>query len=326
MCGEHLVASSTSKSAKAGLRPSVVITTKNRLSDLCRAIESALSQSAKPHVLVIDDGSTDGTSDFISKTYREIQLISHDTSKGYIIRRNEAAMEVSAEIIISIDDDAVFSSPSVIEKTLSDFEEDARIAAVAIPCIDILKENCFRLPVPPDDRVYITAEYIGTAHAVRRNKFLSLGGYRESLLHQGEERDFCLRLLQAGYVVRLGTADPIHHFESPKRDLKRQDFFGRRNDVLFAFHNVPLKSLPLHLTGTITNGVKFGLRCGRTKQMAEGLMRGMIDGVKEWPSRSAVRGDVYQLSRMLRKKQFVTLDDIAMTLSRLRTQSTTETT
>ena len=42
---------------------SVVITTKNRKEELLKAVESALSQRGLLEVIVIDDGSTDGTAD-----------------------------------------------------------------------------------------------------------------------------------------------------------------------------------------------------------------------------------------------------------------------
>ncbi len=80
---------------------------------------------------------------------------------------------------------------------------------------------------PNTSGTWITDTFIGTAHALRRDIFLKLGGYRDHLVHQGEESDFCIRMLDAGYLVRLGRSDPINHWESPKRDLRRMDFYGR---------------------------------------------------------------------------------------------------
>jgi hypothetical protein len=95
-----------------------------------------------------------------------------------------------------LDDDAVFSSPFVVEQTLLDFSHP-RIGAVAIPYIEPHKANKEMQRAPTREDVWITASYIGTAHAVRRDVFLALGGYREHLVHQGEEGDFCLRMLAA---------------------------------------------------------------------------------------------------------------------------------
>ena len=228
----------------------VVITTKNRRDDLRVALASAVSQSAQPLVVVVDDGSTDGTADMVRTEFPTVTLHRADVSQGYIVQRNRGADLAAADVVFSIDDDAAFSTPAVVGQTLADFAGQPRVGAVAVPFVNVNRENVLRQRAPSDAGVYVNEDYIGTAHAVRRDVFRQLGGYRPALFHQGEERDFCLRMLDAGHVVRLGRADPIHHFESPRRDTKRMDLYGRRNDVLFAWHNVPWPTVVPHLLGT----------------------------------------------------------------------------
>jgi len=215
---------------------SVVITTKNRREELLRAVESAIAQRGLLEVVVIDDGSTDGTAEELQKKFSVfsfqspgkqpattdlrlaiapeaplpatnysppvttglpvLRLIRHGESRGLIVRRNEGAREAKGDVIFSLDDDAVFSSLFVVEQTLRDFSHP-RIGAVAIPYIEPHKANREMQRAPTREDVWITASYIGTAHAVRRDVFLALGGYREHLVHQGEEGDFCLRMLAA---------------------------------------------------------------------------------------------------------------------------------
>ena len=55
---------------------SIVIPTFNRIGLLQRAIDSVLSQSLKPYeIIVVDDGSTDGTGDIIKQKYKSIKII-----------------------------------------------------------------------------------------------------------------------------------------------------------------------------------------------------------------------------------------------------------
>src|SRR5271170_7046039 len=89
----------------------VIITTKNRKDDLRKAVASALTQDARPRVLVIDDGSTDGTSEMIRGEFPTVQLERAEQSRGLIVQRNRGAALAQTPLIVSIDDDAVFSTP-----------------------------------------------------------------------------------------------------------------------------------------------------------------------------------------------------------------------
>ena len=206
-------------------RATVVIATKNRCDDLRRAISSAIAQTAKPEVIVVDDGSTDGTAEMVRAEFPGVRLECSNVSRGCIVQRNRGAFLASGEIIFSLDDDAQFSTVSVVEQTLKDFD-DPRIGAVAVPYVEPKKTSRLMQSAPDAFGTWITNTFIGTAHALRRDLFLSLSGYREPLFHQGEEGDFTIRLLDAGYVVRLGRSDAIIHWESPIRDFQRMDFYG----------------------------------------------------------------------------------------------------
>lgn len=286
-----------------------VITTKNRKAELKGAVESALAQSVPVEVLVVDDGSTDGTPELIREQFPGVRLIRIEQSQGYIVQRNRGAQLARAPVIFSIDDDAAFSTPQTVEQTLSEFEHP-RVGAVAIPFINVRQDDIVRQRAPDDAHDWVTNSYVGTAHALRRDVFLSLGGYREHLIHQGEESDFCLRLLARGYVVTLGRADPIHHFESPRRDFRRMDLYGRRNDVLFAWHNVPMPALVPHLLATTANGVAFGLRCRRVGRMIRGLASGYVAALRHARDRRPVSGKVYRLARELKTRGATPLADV----------------
>jgi GT2 family glycosyltransferase len=229
----------------------VVVTTRNRRDDLEACLDSIARQDHAVEVIVIDDASDDGTDAMVRARFPGVVLVRHDQPRGYIVGRNEAARLAKGEIIISLDDDAIFSATGIIAATLAAFS-DARIGAVAIPYADVKRGPEIRQRAPDGAAVHVANTFIGTAHGVRRDLFLALGGYREHLFHQGEESDFCIRMLAAGCVVRLGFSDPIHHFESPKRDFTRMDRYGPRNALLFCYQNVPWPALAWRLPVTLS--------------------------------------------------------------------------
>src|SRR5580658_1315369 len=172
------------------MRATIVITSRNRRQDLIKAVASALAQTAQPEVLVIDDGSTDGTAEAVAREFPGVRLHRCEASAGYIVQRNLGARLAKTPFVFSIDDDAVFSSSAVIEQTLREFD-NPRVGAVAIPFVDINRSPAVKQQAPGMNGVYASYGFIGTAHALRRDVFLALGGYRELLIHQGEEEDYC---------------------------------------------------------------------------------------------------------------------------------------
>lgn len=292
----------------------IVITTKDRCDELRNALQSCVMQAGQPEILVVDDGSTDGTREMLAKEFPEVCVIRHDTPRGYLVGRNEAAQVATGDVIFSIDDDAVFTTERVVSQTLEHFRDPA-VGAVAIPYVDVQRSPTVRQQAPSEDRVWVTDRYVGTAHAVRRSVFLQLGGYRDYFVHQGEERDFCLRLLDAGYVVRMSNGDLIHHFESPKRDTTRMDLYGRRNDVLFAWLNLPWTILPFQLAGTTIKGMWFGIKVGRPLSMLKGLAMGYAAIPKFWRNRSPVKAETYRAFRKLQKRVSLELSEVAPCLN-----------
>lgn len=280
---------------------SVVITTKNRKDDLRRAIRSAVAQQPEVEVIVIDDGSTDGTIDAISADFPRILIYRSDVSRGYIVHRNRAAALARAPIIFSIDDDAEYSTPHIIAQTLAEFD-DPRVGAVAIPFEDMNTHKIVRGAPPDQSRIYVTDAFVGTAYAVRKDVFLQLGGFREVLFHQEEEREFCLRMLDRGFVTRVGGADVIHHYESPVRNWSRMTIYTARNRILYIWHNVPFPYLLAHLASTTVNLVRYGVRTKHLGWALRGIAMGYGAVFRELFNRKPVSRKTFELSRAILKR------------------------
>lgn len=292
----------------------IVIATRNRSEDLRRALASAFSQDVPVEVLVMDDASEDDTAEMVQAEFPKVRLLRTEQSRGYIVQRNRGVREAVGEVIFSIDDDAEFGSTDTVRRTLEDFS-GPRIGAVAIPHVDTLTGRIVNAPAPDDGQTWCLASYVGTAHALRRDVFLQLGGYREDLVHQGEEGDYCLRMLAAGFVTRLGGAPPILHHESPRRSFARMDFYGRRNDILFAWRHVPAWNLMPHLLATTGNGVKLAFQTGRLRSMLRGILAGHGACLTGRGGRAPVSPAVYRLHRALKKRGPLAMESIEKWLS-----------
>ena len=291
------------------MQASVVITTRNRKEDLLKAIASALAQTARPEVLVIDDGSTDDTSSVVAREFPSVSLHRSEKSLGLVVQRNRAARLATAPIIFSIDDDAIFSTTRIVEDTLREFEHP-RVGAVAIPYVDVNQSPAIHQRAPEAEGVYTAYDFKGTAHALRRDIFLTLGGYREILVHQGEEEDYCIRMLHAGWITRCGNAGPIHHFESPRRSWSRMDYYGARNKILYAWQNIPFPDVTFQLAGRTAKAIVFSLNPGRMLTRCRGLLNGYYVCMTGKAGRRPVNPAVYQLSQELKARRTTPLKEI----------------
>jgi GT2 family glycosyltransferase len=76
-----------------------------------RSLRRIDSQNLETHIIVVDDGSTDGTSEAIKKDFPEVQIIKGDGTLHYAAGTNRgisAALERNPAYIVTMNDDAVF--------------------------------------------------------------------------------------------------------------------------------------------------------------------------------------------------------------------------
>jgi len=284
-----------------GVWASIVIPSCNRIEELRALIRSCLSQTLPVEIIVVDDAANDEVERMTRVEFPGVRYYRLGKAKGPAFQRNRGIELATNEIVFPLDDDSVLVSRRTVEQTISEFNHP-RIGAVGIPYININQDRRVLQTAPRDGAIHVTHSFVGAAHALRRDVFLKLGGFREHFFYMGEESDLCLRMLSAGYVTRLGNADPIHHLESPRRNMKRASYSGRRNDIRFVWHNVPMPEFPLHLVGTTLNGFKAALTQGCFGSMVSGTAAGYADLIRHWHERAPVARNTYRLHRRLKKK------------------------
>jgi len=95
---------------------SVVIPTFNRLYCIDRAIKSVLNQTIDVNeIIIVDDGSDDGTSDFIHSNYPNLKYISQN-NRGVSAARNAGVKAANSNWIAFLDSDDEWFANKLIEQ------------------------------------------------------------------------------------------------------------------------------------------------------------------------------------------------------------------
>jgi len=188
---------------------SVVITTYNRVQFLQRAIQSALEAGSELEVIVVDDCSTDNTSEVCAKR-SDIRYVRLGANHGLAYARNVGIAESSSEFVAFLDDDDL-RLPGSLDKQLSRMVADQRIALCygqaligdahrQLPTGEIYPSEC-----PQGDIFWELLEnnFIPMPSVLARKKsLLSVGGFNTAL-PLIEDWDMWLRIGERFSVVAV---------------------------------------------------------------------------------------------------------------------------
>jgi GT2 family glycosyltransferase len=246
----------------------VGIVTRNRADILPKAITSALAQTAQNlQVAVIDDGSTDDTAKF-SLRFPKVRWIRRPTTEGYMSARNELMATGEFNYFVSLDDDAWFMGADEIAVAVDYLEKHKSAAAVAF---DILSPDCPKtLERSNAQRV---AMFVGCGHVLRLAAVREVGVYELTPgSYGGEEKDLCLRLMDAGYqIVRLPGVHVWHEKTPVAREIPAQHRSGVCNDLVMTLRRTPLVLLPVALSAKFYRHLCFSRRHNLTRPCLQGF-------------------------------------------------------
>jgi GT2 family glycosyltransferase len=226
---------------------SVGITTQNRPQALAACVESlAIIADLIDEVVVFDDASEPAAAVTVPAALAgRVTIVRDAGAPGYIVGRNHLVRQASAPFVLLLDDDTRILDRESIAAALDVMRSDASIAAVGFAQADA-DGRPWPVAMQPAAAGYpcLVPSFIGFAHVVRRDVWLAIGGYRASFRFYGEEKEFCLRLLDAGYRVAYLPDARVGHLADPAgRDETQWLRYVIRNDCLNALYNEPLTRL-----------------------------------------------------------------------------------
>jgi len=233
----------------------VIIPAYNEEKVICRTIQSVLDNDYPDfRIIVVDDGSTDGTADIVSRSFSSqedrLTLLCKENG-GKATALNLAISDADTEIIVCLDADTIFAKDA-ISKLVQHFQ-DPRVGAVAgnvkvgnrdnpltiWQSVEYITSQNF------DRRAYAALNSVpvvpGAIGAWRKSAVLEAGGYHANTLAEDTDLTFRIRLL--GYNIQTEN-EALSYTEVPDTvaSLAKQRFrwsFGilqspwKHRDALF---------------------------------------------------------------------------------------------
>ncbi|MGY1700173.1 glycosyltransferase family 2 protein [Geodermatophilus sp. SYSU D00766] len=242
-------------------RVAVVVITHERREELLVALSRLVELPERPHVVVVDNGSTDGTAEAVRARFPAVELVASPVNLG-AVGRNVGVARLSTPYVAFCDDDTWWEPGSL--RTAADvLDAHPRLAVVTArilvepggredPIVPELRDS----PVP--GAAWLPGPALGSflagASVVRREAFGEVGGFCERLWLGGEEELMAGDLAAAGWELCYLPALTVHHQASRARDSHRRRRDGIRNTLWTTWLRRPLRPAlrrTLHLLATL---------------------------------------------------------------------------
>lgn len=257
---------------------SVIIINHNGNKFLKTCLSSLLSTDySNFEVIFVDNGSTDGSLDYIKKEFNDnrIRIVQLDKNMGVPGGRNVGFEVAKGEYIVFLDNDTEVDK-GWLKGLIETFETDSRIAVAQSKLLNMVERDKFdhagdyltpfgflfeRSNQAKDrgqfDKIEDILNAKGAATMIKSMVFRELGMYDESYFMYQEETDFCFRVWLAGYRVVFAPKSKVWHaFSTPLKDTKAHysnyiiKYYGSRNYITtllknLCFTNI-IRIVPIH--------------------------------------------------------------------------------
>jgi GT2 family glycosyltransferase len=242
-------------------RVAVVVITHQRRDELVLALTRLGSLPERPRVVVVDNGSTDGTADAVRKGFPEVELIASRENLG-AAGRNLGVARLDTPYVAFCDDDTWWE-PGSLRAAADVLDAHPRLAVVTARIVvepagveDLIVQELRESPVRGADWLPGPAlgSFLAGASVLRREAFLEVGGFSERLWLGGEEELMAGDLAATGWELCYISHLTVHHQASRARDPHRRRRDGIRNTLWTTWLRRPLRPAlrrTVHLLRTV---------------------------------------------------------------------------
>jgi len=223
-------------------RVTVVIATRNRGTELLGTLARLRALPERPPIVVVDNGSTDGTSELVRANCPGVGVVGLRRNQGGAARTIGARLATSPYVAFSDDDS--WWAPGALRRAAEVLDRHPRLAVLAARVLvgpeDRLDPVCHQMahsPLPPADDLPgpSVLGFIACGSVVRRAAFLDVGGFDVRLGVGGEEELLSVDLAARGWGLAYVDEVVAHHHPSPSRDPSRRRRVQVRNALWSAW-------------------------------------------------------------------------------------------
>ncbi|MEO3884765.1 glycosyltransferase [Nonomuraea sp. B5E05] len=217
-------------------RVTVVVASKDRL----RALARSLPKHPRP-VILVDNGSTDGTAGFVSRHFPDVRLVEQGTNLGAPARN--IGVRMAATPYVAFADDDSWWAPGALELAADVLDAHPRLAVLGArvlvgpeerldPVSELMRHS--PLGIEPDLPGPSVLGFLACGAVVRREAFLKAGGFDDVIFFFGEEERLAVDLAAKGWGLAYVDDVVAHHHPSPAKDPRGRQALALRNAVLTA--------------------------------------------------------------------------------------------
>jgi GT2 family glycosyltransferase len=226
----------------------VVVITRDRADDLLRTLDRLRRLPERPAVVVVDNGSGDGTPGRVAARFPEVRVLRQGVDRG-AAGRTAGVLAVDAPYVAFCDDDSWWEPGSLARAAeLLDANPDVGLVAAKVllpggrlePTCEAMAASPLAgrpgLPGPP------VRGFIACGAVVRRDAYLAVGGFEPGWGVGGEEQPLAAELADRGWELVYVDALVAQHRPSARRDPAGRRTIATRNDLWFAWLRLPTRA------------------------------------------------------------------------------------
>jgi N-acetylglucosaminyl-diphospho-decaprenol L-rhamnosyltransferase len=213
----------------ASAHTGIVIATRDRAPDLLRTLERLAAHQPGSPVVVVDNGSRDGTPEAVRERFPAVRVLALEANLG-AAARNLGARELPTRYVAFNDDDSYWVA-GALDRAAARFAARPRLGLVAARVLvgrdERLDPTCAAmaaspLPARPGAPGPAVLGFVACGAIVRRAAFLAAGGFHPRMGVGGEEELLAVDLASAGW--ELAYVDDVvarHHPAAGDRPGRR---------------------------------------------------------------------------------------------------------